>query len=135
VSSVAVDSGVSPPKSVSSPTSVSSSSKSSHDAVAYRQLHPGGDDAGRDLQVDVVVGDAVMVPCRPDVVCTRSPIFSELCRSMVACIAFFWRRDAKNMIRAQNDEQGQEDDQIHGNTVFRVGLVVRRPDCRSGPRR
>ena len=31
----------------------------------------------------------VMVPSRPEVVWIRSPICSELCRSMVACMAFF----------------------------------------------
>ena len=38
-----------------------------------------------------------MVACSPDVVCTRSPIRSDSCRSIVACIARRWRRDAKNM--------------------------------------
>src|SRR6201999_1768981 len=39
----------------------------------------------------------LMVACSPEVVCTWSPIRSDSCRSMVACIARFCRREAKNM--------------------------------------
>ena len=43
---------------------------------------------------------------------------------MVACIAFFWRRDAKNMNAPRMMMRGRKTTRSMATTVFRVGLAV-----------
>ena len=65
-----------------------------------------------------------MVACRPEVVCTRSPTRSDSCRSIVACMAFRWRREAKNMKAPMMTIRGRK---LTSSMAARISFV-----CASG---
>ncbi|CKR15711.1 Uncharacterised protein [Mycobacterium tuberculosis] len=74
---------------------------------------------------------ATMVASSPEVVCTRSPGCNESCRSMVACMARRWRRDAKYMNPPMMSRNGKNKTKLSINPSF---VLVLRSRCQAYPR-